>query len=225
LIVGGEIKNPKRTIPRSILFSIGSVVLLYILIQTICQGVLGDNLIKYEATPLAETAKAIFGPFGYILLTIGAAVSMFGLLTGDLLNSPRIFFALSRDGVIPIKKLSTIHKKYATPYIAIVAYTILVFTIAATGSFKQLVIIATSSILLLYFGVALSVIRLRKINPSEKGEFKIPGGYTVPVLSMLVIFYFLYHLPKNEMIATVIFIAALSVIFWTIKILKKKGNS
>lgn len=222
LIVGGEIKNPKRTIPRSILLSIGSVIILYILIQMISQGVLGDDLVKYEATPLAETAKVIFGPFGYILLTIGAAVSMFGLISGDLLNSPRIFFALSRDGVIPFKKLSTIHKKYATPHIAIITYSILVFIVAATGSFKQLVIIATSSILLLYFGVALSVIGLRKIKNPESGEFKIPGGYIVPLLSMLIIIYFLFHLPKNEMIATVIFIASLSILFWVIKFFKKK---
>lgn len=222
LIVGGEIKNPKRTIPRSILFSIGSVVILYILIQMISQGVLGSDLVKYKATPLAETAKVIFGPFGYILLTIGAAVSMFGLISGDLLNSPRIFFALSRDGVIPFKKLSAIHKKYATPHIAIITYSIVAFLVAATGSFKQLVIIATSSILLLYFGVALSVIGLRKIKKPEPGEFKIPGGYIVPVLSMLIILYFLYHLPKNEMIATVILIATLSILFWVMKFIKKK---
>ena len=164
LIVGGEIKNPKRTIPRAILISIGSVVILYILIQTVCQGVLGEALVSYKAAPLAETAKVVLGPFGYILLIIGAAVSMFGNISGDVLNSPRILFALSRDRVIPIKKLSKVHSKFATPHIAIITHTVIAFTLAVTGSFEQLIILATSSLLLIYLGVACSVIKLSLIH-------------------------------------------------------------
>ncbi|WP_431136133.1 APC family permease [Psychroserpens mesophilus] len=224
LIVGGEIKNPKRTIPRSIFISIGSVVILYILIQTVCQGVLGSDLINYKTAPLAETAKAILGPFGYILLTIGAAVSMFGLISGDLLNSPRILFALSRDKVIPIKKLSKVHSKYATPYIAIITHTALTFFLAITGSFEQLVILATSSLLLVYLGVACSVIKLRKIQKTEPGEFKIPGGKLIPLLSIGIIIYFLSNLSSKEIIGTVIFIAVLSILFIIITKVKKKMN-
>ncbi|MCB0382114.1 MAG: amino acid permease [Psychroserpens sp.] len=224
LIVGGEIKNPKRTIPRAILISIGSVVILYIGIQTICQGVLGDALVLYEAAPLAETAKVVLGPFGYIMLTIGAAVSMFGLISGDLLNSPRILFALSRDQVIPVKKLSKVHPKFATPHIAIVTHTIITFVLAISGSFEQLVILATSSILLLYLGVACSVIKLRKTQKAEPGEFKIPGGKLIPLLSVGVILYFLSNLSSKEIIGTGVFIVLLSVIFIFINKMKTKIN-
>ncbi|MGG5486683.1 APC family permease [Gaetbulibacter sp. NE] len=222
LIVGGEIKNPKRTIPRSIFFSIGSVVVLYILIQTVSQGVLGTDLINHKATPLAETAKISMGTFGYVLLTIGAAVSMFGMVSGDLLNSPRVMYALARDKVIPIKPLAKIHPKFATPYIAIIVHGFLVFLFASTGSFEQLVIIATSSILLLYLGVALSVIKLRKTKKSEAGEFKIPGGLTVPILSIGIIIYFLSNLSHKEMIATAVFIGLLTAIFFVIRFIKRK---
>lgn len=224
LIVGGEIKNPKRTIPRAILISISSVVVLYILIQTVCQGVLGDALVDYKATPLAETAKIVLGPFGYILLTIGAAVSMFGLISGDLLNSPRILFALSRDSVIPIKKLSKVHPKFATPYIAIITYSALTFILATTGSFEQLVILATSSLLLLYLGVACSVIKLRKTQNAEPGEFKIPGGKLVPLLSIGIIIYFLSNLTLKEIIGTGIFIVILTILFIIINKMKAKMN-
>ncbi len=224
LIVGGEIKNPKRTIPRSIFLSIGSVVVLYILIQTVSQGVLGTDLVNHKATPLAETAKISMGTFGYVLLTIGAAVSMFGMVSGDLLNSPRVMYALARDKVIPIKPLAKIHPKFATPYIAIIVHGFLVFLFASTGSFEQLVIIATSSILLLYLGVALSVIKLRKSQKSEAGEFKIPGGLTVPILSIGIIIYFLSNLSNKEMIATAVFIGILSVLFFVLKSLKQKNH-
>ncbi|MCK0156990.1 APC family permease [Cellulophaga sp. F20128] len=223
LIVGGEIKNPKQTIPRAIFISIGLVVLLYMGLQIVSQGVLGNELVNYKASPLAETAKIVLGPFGYILITIGAAISMFGVVSGDLLNTPRVLFALSRDKVIPIKKLSNIHKKFTTPYIAIITYSIITFIFAITGSFEQLIIIATSTILLLYLGVALSVIKLRKSQKSEPGEFKIPGGLIVPILSILIIFYFLSHLAIDEIIGAILFLASLSIIYLCIQIFKKKS--
>lgn len=225
LIVGGEIKNPKRTIPRAIFISITSVVILYMLIQIICQGVLGDDLANYKAAPLAETAKFMMGSFGYILLTLGAAISMFGVISGDLLNTPRILFALSRDNVIPIKKLSKVHSKFATPHIAIITHTVITFILAVSGSFKQLVILATSSILLLYLGVACSVIKLRKVQKAESGEFKIPGGIIIPLLSIGIIIYFLSNISSKEMIGTGIFIVALTIAFLIIKAMKKQNNN
>jgi len=222
LIVGGEIKKPKRTIPRAIFIAIGSVVLLYMVIHLVAQGVLGDQLPNFVATPLAETAKIVFGPFGFIMLLIGSAISMFGNVSGDMLNSPRILFALSRDHVIPLKKLSRIHPRFSTPYVAIAVYSFLVLSLALTGSFEGLVVLATSSVLLLYLGVALSVIRLRKTIPSEPGEFKIPGGLIVPVLSIVAILYFLSNLSKEDALGTLVFIAVLSLTYTLIEFFKRR---
>lgn len=225
LIVGGEVINPKRTIPKAVFISIITVVIIYILIQTVAQGVLGSELPNFKAAPLAETAKVIFGPFGLILLLIGAIISMFGNMSGSILNSPRILYALSRDKVIPINWLSKIHKSFATPHIAIIIYATIGFTLAVSGTFEQLVVIASSSILLLYLGVALSVIKLRKSHKSQPDEYKIPGGLSVPVLSIIIILYFLSNLTRNEIIATVIIIGILSLIFVLIKFLRKNKST
>lgn len=222
LIVGGEVVNPKRTVPKAIFISISTVVVVYILIQMVSQGVLGASLVDFKAAPLAETAKVVFGPVGYVLLIVGASISMFGFLSGELLNVPRVVYALARDKVIPIKSLAKIHKKYATPHIAIIVYATIGFIIAATGSFEKLVVIATSSILVLYFGVALSVIKLRRMQKTQADEFKIPGGWTVPILSMGIILYFLSNLAIKEIVGTIIIICILSVVFVLIKYLKIK---
>lgn len=222
IIVGGEVKNPKRTIPRAILISISTVVIVYVLIQTVAQGVLGNELPSFKAAPLAETARVIFGDFGYILLIVGAVISMFGYMSGTILNSPRIVYALSRDKVIPIKALSKIHKSFATPYIAIIIYATIGFALAISGSFEQLAIIASSSMLMLYMGVALSVIKLRKSQTEHNESFKIPGGFLVPILAIGIISYFLSNLGKNEVITTIVVIAVLSVIFLLMRVLKKK---
>lgn len=222
LIVGGEVKNPNRTIPRGIFIGISTVVIIYILIQLVAQGVLGSELPKYTAAPLAETAKVAFGPIGFVVLIIGSAVSMFGFLSGEILNVPRIPYALARDKVIPLAHLAKIHKRFKTPHIAIISYATVAFIIAATASFEQLVVIATSSILLIYLGVVLSVIKLRYSQISKPDEFKIPGGQTVPILSIGIILYFLSNLPKNEMIGTAIFIGILTVIFYIIRFYKSR---
>ncbi|GAA3574787.1 APC family permease [Snuella lapsa] len=225
IIVGGEITNPKRTVPKAILISIATVLIIYISIQTVAQGVLGDVFPNFEAAPLAETAKVALGVFGYVLLTVGAFISMFGYMSGTLLNSPRILYALSRDHVIPIKPLAKIHKSYTTPHIAIISYATIGLILAVTGSFKQLAIIASSSMLILYLGVVVSVIKLRKSHETQPEEFKIPGGWTVPVLSILIIIYFLSNLPLNELIGTGSVFIVLSFIYLLIRLLKKNhGN-
>tara|TARA_R110000868_G_scaffold110965_1_gene299984 strand:+ start:1156 stop:2457 length:1302 start_codon:yes stop_codon:yes gene_type:complete len=220
LIVGGEVINPKRTIPKAIYISLTVVIIIYILIQTICQGVLGSDLPNFKSAPLAETAKVVFGSFGLVLLLVGAAVSMFGTMSGSLLNSPRVVYALARDKVIPVKVLSKIHKTFGTPFISIIIYGIVGFIIAATGSFEKLAIIASSAMLIIYLGVALSVIKLRKLQKTQPGEFEIPGGWIVPIISILIILYFLSHLNKNEMIASGIFVGILSLIYVIITVFK-----
>jgi len=224
IIVGGEVVNPKRTIPRAILISITIVIVVYILIQTISQGVLGDALPNFTSAPLAETARVVFGNFGYLLLTIGAVISMFGYMSGTILNSPRIVYALARDKVIPIKALSGIHKSFATPHIAIIIYATIGFILAVSGSFEQLAVIASSSMLCLYLGVALAVMKFRKSKKDYLGGFQIPGGWTVPILAIIIILYVLSSLPVNELIGTILFIVILTILFIIIKTMKKKGS-
>jgi basic amino acid/polyamine antiporter, APA family len=117
LNVGGEIKNPQKNIPKGIFMAIGFVLIFYMLLQMISQGVLGSNLPGYKEAPLAEVGKVVFGPVGYTIILVGAGISMFGALSGQILNNPRVLFALANDKVLPLKALAAIHPKNKTPYI------------------------------------------------------------------------------------------------------------
>ncbi|SEF84761.1 APC family permease [Algoriphagus boritolerans] len=221
LAIGGEIKNPQKTVPRAIFIGISGVLLLYILIQLVSQGVMGSELPNFKEAPLAETAQLVFGPIGYTLLFVGTGISMFGMISGQTLNNPRVIFRLSRDGVIPFSKLASIHHRFKTPYLAILIYAGLGFTLAAIGEFRQLAVIAASSVLLVYFGVSLSVIGLRKRKDLDNGGFKIPLGYTVPILSAGIILYFLSNLTGFEIRGMLILIAILTVIYFLKKVYQK----
>ncbi|AVR45388.1 amino acid permease [Christiangramia fulva] len=222
LSVGGEIKKPKKNIPRAIFIGISGVIVIYMLIQTVTQGVLGNQLQNFQEAPLAETARVVFGPVGFGLLFIGAAISMTGMLSGEILNNPRVLFAVSKDRVIPTGLFARIHPRFLTPYLAIFFYSLTGFFIAIFGGFKVLVSIASACVLLTYLGVSLAVIRLRKIKKSSPKEYTIPGGITVPVLSAIIILYFLSNLQRYEIIGFVVLLIILSLIFISMKILDKR---
>jgi amino acid transporter len=224
LSISGEVKQPQKTIPKSILISIVSILILYILIQTVSQGVLGDTLSSFTENPLGAVANQVFGQAGFALITIGAAVSMFGYLSSAVLSMPRVLYSASKDRVLPFKPLAHIHRRYATPYVSVISYALLGFLFASLGGFEQLAIISSASILLVYLGVSLSVIKLRtlKFDKTQMTHFKIPGGYVVPILSSLTIIGLLSNLSYNEMIGISLFILALTLLYFLQVRLNKK---
>ncbi len=214
LSVSGEVKNPQSTIPRAIRYSVLIVLAVYILVQTVSQGILGGSLATFLENPLAEVANQILGPIGFALITIGAAVSMFGNLSSEILSMPRVLFAAAEDKVIPIKKLASVHHKYATPYVAVIAYASIGLLLASLGGFRQMAIVSSASSLLIYLGVSLATIKLRGVKSFDKEwSFKIRGGYTVPLLSSVVIIWLLSNMAKNEILAMCIYIVILSVLY------------
>ncbi len=157
----GEIKNPKRTVPLSICIAGIFVLIVYMLLQTVVQGMLGTQMALYKSAPLAAVADKIFGPAGATILLLCAALSCFGNVTLDILCTPRSLFAGANDGLFP-KFLGKVHPKFATPYLAVITYGLLIFIFSIAGEFQQLAIMASAIILLVYLAVILATVKLRK---------------------------------------------------------------
>ncbi|GHN01759.1 amino acid transporter [Cytophagales bacterium WSM2-2] len=221
LSISGEVKDARTTVPHAILMSFGVILLFYISIQLVAQGVLGNSLSDFKSAPLAEVANRLFGPFGTTLMIAGAAISMAGYLSSDIMNMPRVLFRSSKDEVIPVKQLSTVHPRFSTPYISIILYALLCCFFSITGEFRQLAIFASSSALLIYLGVALATIKFRMRKENDKGTFKIKGGYTVPVIAIITILWFLSNLTLKEVKGLILFVAILSAIYFVLKFFKR----
>ncbi len=221
---GGEFKNPARTVPLGILYGLSFVLLLYVSIQIITQGILGDHLQDFKEAPLVTVAEVILHNAGKILIVIATVISMVGYLSGEMLANPRVIYAGARDGIFP-RLLFKVQPKYDTPSYAIILYAVISYLLAVFGAFRQLIILASASVLLIYLGVALSVIKLRfkKVNDLGKG-FTNPGGIVVPVIASLAIVWILSNLPGTEITGVIISLAVLSIIFFFIKLLNKKGT-
>jgi APA family basic amino acid/polyamine antiporter len=201
LSASGEIKNPSKTVPLGLLFGLVGLLVLYVGLQTVAQGVLGPELANNTEAPLVAVATAVFGSWGGKMLIAGVVISIYGALSGDMLGGPRVIFASSLDENLP-KFLGKVHPKYKTPHVAIIFFAIVIGVFALTGTFKYLAVVATGSLLLIDLGVSLAVLRLRQRDGLPKdGEFRLPFGPIIPLLSCAIVGWLLLQVPVNEAIS------------------------
>ena len=219
--VSGEFKNPKRTVPLGILLGGTLVLIVYMLLQTVTQGVLGTAMAGFKDAPLAAVAEKIVGPVGATILLVTAAISCFGSVSADVMATPRSLFAGANDGMFP-RFLGKVHPKFATPYLAVITYGSLIFIFSISGGFKQLAILASAAILIIYLAVILATIKLRrKKQEATEKTFRMPGGLLFPFIGIASIVWLLTGLSKWEILSTIIFIAVVCVIYFVTKKLKK----
>ncbi|MGD8331214.1 MAG: APC family permease [Acidobacteriota bacterium] len=208
LAASGEIDNPSRTVPLGLLAGLGGILVLYVGLQTVAQGVLGAGLAFNTDAPLAAAATKVFGLWGATMLLIGGVVSIWGTLSGDLLSVPRVVFASARDENLP-RFLARVHPRYRTPYTAVTFYAVVVGGFALSGTFKPLAVVASGSVLVLYGGVSLAVLEFRRRDGKPgPGELALPFGRAIPIASCLVVGWLLWQMSGSEMLGLVALIGA-----------------
>ncbi|HEX6559945.1 MAG TPA: amino acid permease [Longimicrobiales bacterium] len=202
LLPSGEVRNPARTVPRAAMLALGLATIIYLLIQGVALGVLGPALGNEKLTPLAAAAGSFAGVPGRSLLLVGAGVSMFGWVTGSVLAGPRAFFALARDGFLP-RRMASVHGRFHTPHVAIIAYCAIAWALALSGTFERLAILSNIAALGLYFLCAIAVVILRRRGIRTDAEpFRIPGGLLVPILACISITWVVIEtITRREFIA------------------------
>ena len=213
LNASGEIQNPSKTVPLGLLLGLGGILLLYVGLQTVAQGVLGPELANDTEAPLVAVATAVFGDWGGKMLIAGVVISVYSNLSGDMLGGPRVVFASSLDNNLP-RFLGKVHPKYKTPHIAIIFFAVVIGVFALSGTFKYLAVVATGSLLLVDLGVILAVLRLRQRDGLPKdGEFRLPFGPVIPLLSCAIVGWLLLQVPLNEAATIVTLVGACAVIY------------
>ncbi len=213
LNASGEIKNPSKTVPMGLLIGIGGLLVLYIGLQTVAQGVLGPELANNTEAPLAAVAVEVFGGWGGKMLLAGVVISIYGAISGDMLGVPRVLFASSLDDNLP-RFLSKVHPRYKTPHVAVIFFAIVVCAFALSGTFRYLAVFATGSLLLIYLGVSGAVLRLRQRDGLPKaGELRLPFGPVIPLLSCLIVGWLLLQVPAQEAISIAGLISTSAVVY------------
>jgi amino acid transporter len=161
------VAEPSRTIPRALGISMAAVMLLYVAVQVICQGILGPALTRSVA-PLADAMARVGAPLRLAMLA-GAALSMFGYLSGDLLGSPRMLFAFGRDGLLP-RAFGRVRPGTHAPHVAILGYAALAIALALSGTFAELAVLSTLAVGAVYIAGCAAAWRLSRTGVALAGK-------------------------------------------------------
>ena len=212
-VLGGETKDPRRTIPFALIMTIAIVAAITIVTQVVAYGTL-PNVAKTR-TPLADSAAMFMGAAGAAMITLGAVFSTSGNNMGQALSGSRSLFALAEQGDLP-RWFGYVHPVYRTPATAIAVTSGVSLVLAVTGSFVTMAAASAISRLIVYVATCASQMRLRSNaydGQVQPAQFVLPGGPVIPTLAILVSMMILVFANRTQLIAGGVALAAGAVLY------------
>jgi len=177
----GEARDAQRTFPRAIVAGTGVLIAIYMLANVAYVSALGVDGVQNTDRVAASAVAALYGPAAGQLIAVVILVSMFSAANGLTLTAPRMYYAMSRDGVF-FQKLGEVHPRFGTPAFAILAGSMWAAILAATGTFEQLLTYVVFSGWIFYGLGALSIFVFRRREPDAPRPFRVPGYPVTPAL-------------------------------------------
>ncbi len=172
--VAGEIRNPEKNVPRSIVLGVLIVIVVYVSANLAYIFVLGQTAIASSARVAADTMSAMIGPPGANLISAAILCSTFGAISANMLAGPRVFFAMARDGTF-FGPLAEIHPRYQTPANAIWLLALWAGLLTLTGGFEHLLTMGQFANWIFFTLVVASVVVLRRKHPEWPRPYKVLG--------------------------------------------------
>jgi APA family basic amino acid/polyamine antiporter len=208
--ITGEAVDPRRTIPRGLLFGIIGVISLYVLVSFVGLRVLGPAGLAGTKTPAADVMQAAIGPFGARFIAGAIAVSTLGFMSTRLLVAPRVYYQMARDGAF-FKWLGWLHPRTAVPVFAIIAEGAIAAALALSGSFEQIVNWATGPEWIFVIAVAVAVFVFRKRDNNAPAQIQVPLHPWSTLLLILVVAAILVtefvQIPLDSLYGTLVIVA------------------
>ncbi|QXE34171.1 amino acid permease [Streptomyces sp. GMY02] len=193
--VAEETVRPQRDVPRGILGSLFICTVLYVAVSLVVTGMQHYTQLSVDA-PLADAFKSVGHPFWAGLISFGAAVGLTSVCMILLLGQTRVFFAMSRDGLLP-RTFSQVHPRFGTPYRSTVLLGLVVAVVAGLTSIQELAELVNIGTLFAFVVVAAGVILLRRRRPELPRSFRTPFVPYLPVASMLASLWLMLNLPAE----------------------------
>jgi APA family basic amino acid/polyamine antiporter len=189
-----EAKNPQRNIPIGIIATLVICTVLYVAVVVVLTGLTPWASLKGDAAPVVNTLKKLDLPWVRLIVLIGALMGMISSLLVFQLGQARVWFAMSRDGLLP-RLFSRVHAKFRTPDFSTWVAGIVVGIPAGLFDIGTLAELSNIGTLFAFALVAVGVLILRKKQPHRPRGFRAPGGPIAPVLTVLTCLLLMAGLP------------------------------
>jgi APA family basic amino acid/polyamine antiporter len=222
--VAGEIREPRKNLPRALLIGVTSVVVLYLAVNLVCVLVLGVAGLAATTTPASDVMRLALGPAGARAIAAGIAISTLGFLSQGMLTAPRVYFAMAEDGLF-FRSVGRLNAKTHVPVVAIALQGVMAIAITFWGKYEQILNYVVS-VDFIFFGATAACIfifRRRKnkapaadVSPRRIGS--VPGHPVTTALFVaicwLVVINTVYRYPENTLIGLAILVAGVPAFFF-----------
>ena len=188
-----ECKKPSRDLPIGILGSLAICTVIYVAVALVLTGMVPWNKLGV-ADPLAAAFAYVGEDMSASVVAIGAVASMTAVLLVFQYGQPRIFFSMSRDGLLPAR-FSKVHPKYKTPHVTTLWTGIVVATISAFAHINEIVELTNIGTLFAFVLVCAGIIILRYRDPDRPRAFRTPFVPLIPLLGIACCIYLMMGLP------------------------------
>jgi basic amino acid/polyamine antiporter, APA family len=216
-MVGGEVRNPGRSIPVALIAGVAIVAVLYMGVNAAVQYVMPASAVAASPVPAAAATQIAIGGWGALLVSVGMALSMFVTLNGTIMSGGRIPFAVARDGYF-FKALAEVHPRFHTPSAAIVVQAVMaIILLLGGGAFKDFFSLAIFAEWLFYTIAASTIFVFRYREPNAPRPYRALGYPVVPALflavSVVLIYFTFMQNRRNSFIGTLVILAGVPV-YW-----------
>ena len=214
--IAGEIKEPRRNLPRGLILGVTGVVLLYLAANVVYLSVLGTTGLAASKAPASDVMRAALGDIGARVIAAGIAISTAGFLSQSMLTAPRVYFAMAQDRLF-FARVGMVHPQTRAPIVAIALQGVLAIVIALLGTYDRILNYVVS-VDVIFFGLtACCIFVFRKREPPA--VTRVPGHPLTTLLFIavcwLVVINTVYRYPENTLIGIGILLAGIpAYLFW-----------
>jgi APA family basic amino acid/polyamine antiporter len=158
-IMAEEVREPEKTIPRSIYLALGISTVIYIIVSFVAVGIAGAPALANSGSPLADAIRVTGSPAAVLLISLGAMIATASVLLTTIMGISRIVFAMARNNDLPAF-LSKISPRFSTPHYAIGITGLLMVTAILIADLSLVVAVSTFAMLIFYFIANVAALKL-----------------------------------------------------------------
>jgi APA family basic amino acid/polyamine antiporter len=218
--VAGEVRDARRNLPRGLVLGVTGVIVLYVAVNYVCLHALGVELLADQQTerPASDVMRRALGEPGAVFMAAGVAISALGFLSQATLTSPRVYYAMARDGLF-LKAVARVHPRTQVPVLAVLLQGAFAIVIAVSRTFAEILQSVMTVEMTFYALTALGLFAIRRRDAGAADSARLSGwGHPwttllFAVVSAVLVVSVCYQSPLSSAVVIGIALAGLPLYF------------